>query len=164
MPTPRPITSRKPLRRLHRPFQVLALATTLSLGATGCGGDLFGGSEAVQSTPDAPGGSVKMNEGTVRSFYARASEAYRTRDAATICAMTQPSYAKAMVEKAVDNGLQISTCEQLWGVLFVADPDGYADRLSDVKVKGKTATFFSGDDPWRVQLIRGEMKIVAPKK
>jgi len=164
VPTPHPSTNRTHLRWLRNTLHV-ALATTLCWAATACGGGLLGDGEAeAPAAPSEPPAIVKVNEKSVRSFYALASEAYRTRDADTLCQMTQPSYAAALVEAAAAAGLQFSTCQEVWQSAFAVDPDGYMDRLSDIVVKGRSATFLSGGDPWRVRLVRGEMKIVAPKK
>ncbi len=163
MPTPHPYSNRTHLRRLRRTLHVV-FATTLCWGATACGGLLGDGEAEAPAAPSKPAAIVKVNEKSVRSFYALASEAYRTRDADTLCQMTQPSYAAAMVEAAVAAGLQFSTCQEVWRSAFAVDPNGYMDRLSDIVVKGKSATFLSGGDPWRVRLVGGEMKIVAPMK
>lgn len=163
--TSHPGTDRDPLRRLRRALQAVVLSATLGVAATACSSDLFGDSGGAAPAPSStPSPIVKVNNRSVRSFYALASEAYRTRDADALCTMTQPAYATAMVEQAVAAGLRISTCQELWHSAFAVDPDGYMDPLTDIVVNGKSATFRSGDDPWRVQLVRGEMKIVAPKK
>jgi hypothetical protein len=43
----------------------------------------------------------------------------------------------------------------------VGDPEGYKDKISKVAAKGKTATFLSGDDPWRLRFVHGDWRIVA---
>jgi len=151
-------------RQRRRPVSTLATAAAVCLGATACGVDLISeGEEGAPVVQPAPSTPIKMTEKSVRSFYALASEAYRTRDAEQLCSMHQESYAHAMVEQAAAAGLEVTTCAEVWQIVFAAEPTGYMDQLSNVRVKGKTVTFRSGDDPWRVRVIRDEMKIVAPK-
>lgn len=103
-----------------------------------------------------------MSEVNVQSFYALASEAYRLRDAERLCLMHAPAYRDKVVRQAVKGGLQVETCEDLFAILFAAEPDGYLDQLSKVRVKGRTATLMSGDDPWRISMVDGRMMIVDP--
>lgn len=46
---------------------------------------------------------------------------------------------------------------------FDFDPQGHKDKITNFAIKGKTATFLSGDDPWRLRLVRGEWLIVDPQ-
>jgi hypothetical protein len=133
----------------------------LGLGTTACSGDV-GGTDPASTAGERPGEGTKSKptEKPVRAFYARASRAYRTGNARQLCRMTQPAFAASMVREASARGLDVSTSPGMWQFVFQSDPDGYKDKISNVDVKGRTATFLSGNDPWRLRLIHGKCRIV----
>lgn len=162
MNVPRQPPVRSQRSRLRRPLAVVAMAAALCLGTTACGETLLGGDDADVTSTGKPSQRAKA-EPTVKSvkaFYARASKAYRTGNARQLCRMMQPEYAVAMVEEAAASGLDVSTCREMWQFVFEYDPEGYKDKISKVAVKGRTATFLSGDDPWHLRFVRGKWLIV----
>ena len=160
IPRQRPVRSQQ--RRLRRTLAVVATAAALSLGTTACGNSLLGGDDADGTPTGKPGqrAQAKPTVKSVKAFYARASKAYRTGNARQLCRMMQPDYAAAMVEEAAASGLDVSTCREMWQFVFEYDPKGYKDKISKVAVKGRTATFLSGDDPWHLRFVRGKWLIV----
>jgi hypothetical protein len=150
--------------RDRRPGRILgtAIAVALCFGTTACGDTPFGDDDADRAQAPGLRAQAKPTVKSVRAFYARASDAYRTKDAHRLCTMMQPRYAAAMVRQAANAGLDASTCREMWQVVFRADPDGYKDKISRVSVKGRTATFVSGDDPWRLRFVHGKWLIVDP--
>jgi hypothetical protein len=109
--------------RSRRALPAMAIAVALCLGATGCNSD-DGGPDTDGSTTNL-GQRARPTEKSVRAFYARASKAYRTGDAKQLCSMMQPGYAAAMVKRAAASGVDVSTCPEMWRLVFNADPEGY---------------------------------------
>ena len=149
-------------RWLRRTLGATVVAAALCLGSTACGTDLLEGADTDAAPKEKHGQRAhpKPTEKSVRAFYARASRAYRTGNAHQLCRMTQPAYAAAMVKEAAAAGLDVSTCLEVWRLVIDSDPEGYKDKITKVAVKGKTATFLSGDDPWRLRMVHGEWRIV----
>lgn len=159
------VPCQRPLRsRDRRPGRILgtAIAVALCFGTTACGASPFGEDDADPALTPGQRAQAKPTVKSVRAFYARASDAYRTKDARRLCTMMQPRYAAAMVRQAANAGVDASNCREMWQVVFQADPDGYKDKISNVAVKGRTATFVSGDDPWRLRFVEGKWLIVDP--
>jgi hypothetical protein len=148
--------------RLFRTLGAAVITAALCLGTTACSDDLLGSADPGVTPAEKTGerAKSKLTEKSVRAFYARASKAYRTGNARQLCRMTQPAFAANMIKQAAASGLDVSTCPEVWRVVFQSDPDGYKDKISKVQVKGRTATFLSGNDPWRLRLIDGEWRIV----
>ena len=72
----------------------------LCLGASACSNDLLA-SNGAETSKEKPGQrAAEATEKSVKAFYVRASQAYRTRDVDQLCRMTHKVYAAAMVEKA----------------------------------------------------------------
>lgn len=139
-----------------------AIAVALCLMTSACG-SLFDDSDSdTASTERGQRAHGTPSAKSVRAFYARASRAYRVGDARQLCRMMQPRYAETMVEEASAGGIDVSTCPEMWKYVFEFDPEGYKDKIRHVEVKGRTATFLSGDDPWRLRFVRGEWMIVDP--
>ena len=153
---------RRQQRRLRRTLAVAVIAAGLCLGTTACGNTLLGGADADVTPAGKPNqrAKAKPTVKSVKAFYARASNAYRTGNARQLCRMMQPDYAAAMVEEAAASGLDVSTCREMWQFVFECDPEGYKDKISKVAVKGRTATFLSGDDPWHLRFVHGQWLIV----
>lgn len=149
-------------RRLRRTLGATAIAAALCLGATACSNNLLGGADtdATPKQKHSQRTQGKPTEKSVRAFYARATDAYRTRNAHQLCKMTQPAYAAAMVKEATDAGLDVSTCPEMWQAVIEFEPKAYKDKVTKISVKGKTATLLSGDDPWRLRLVHGKWLMV----
>lgn len=149
------------LARLLRTTSAAAIVAALCLGTTACGSDLFGSGDADATPTEQPGqgAQAKPTAASVRAFYSRTTKAYRAGDARQLCRMTQPGYAAAMVEEAAAAGLDVSTCPEVWQLVIDVDPEGYQDKLSEVAVRGRTATLLSGDDPWRLRFVGGKWLI-----
>ena len=164
MSTLDPVAHRQP-RRVRPTLRVVGLAVAVGLGVSGCGSGLFDGADLEGAPKEKRGqhAQAKPTEKSVRAFYARASNAFRRGDARQLCEMTHPGYAKAMVSEAAAAGVDVTSCPEAWRMVFRLDPKGYKDKITDVAVKGRTATFRSGGDPWRIRLIHGEWLIVDPR-
>ena len=160
-----PVLPARHPHRARRTVTTMAAGVLLSLVTAGCGLDgldgLVGQSEAAPEP--APASPTKMTAKNVRSFYGLVNHAYGEQDAARMCQLHDPAFIDRLLEQAARRGVAITTCEQLFQTVFVAEPDGYADRLSNVRVKGRTATLMSGDDQWRIGMVDGRMVVVDQK-